>query len=146
MDRICYCASEEELEKAEEMAEPWGIPIQVGDSDKTKVLEFDRSVTQIIQIPTRQYLWLSSANLRVNNPLLVTYKDEFKGATDIWAETHLLTNIPPRGDVVTQYLPSPTANKYSKSFRIRPEYIGEYELRIHDTDGVIANDRFVVRR
>lgn len=146
MERICYCASEENIEEAEELSAPWGIPIQIGDSDKTKVLEFDRSLTQILQIPTRQYLWLSTANLRVNGALLVTYKDEFKGTVGCWAETHLITNIPHKGNVVNKIMPTPTANRYQKTFRIRPKYIGEYEVRIVDSGGIIATDNFLVKR
>ena len=134
------------MEKAEELAEPWGIPIQIGDSEKTSVLEFDRSLTQILQIPPRQYLHLSSANLRVNNALLVLYKDEFKGTEGCWAEIHLMTNVPHTGNVFEKILPTPTANGYTKNFRIRPRYIGDYELRIVDRDGVIATDNFIVRR
>lgn len=146
MDRICYCPSEEEIEKAEELAEPWGIPIQVGDSEKTSVLEFDRSLTQILQVPTRQYLHLSSANLRVNNALLVIYKDEFKGTGNCWAEIQLTSNVPHKGKIIEKYQPTPTANAYTKNFRIRPRYIGDYELRIVDNDGLIATDNFTVRR
>ena len=146
MDRICYCASEEELEEAEELSAPWGIPIQIGDSEKTKVLEFDRSQTQILQIPTRQYLHLSTSNLRVNGTVLVTYKDEFKGAMNCWAEIHLITNVPHKGNIIDKIMPAPSANKYQRSFRIRPKYIGEYEIQIVDNKGVIATDNFLVRR
>ncbi len=146
MDRICYCPSEEEIKQAEELAEPWGIPIQIGDSEKTSVLEFDRSLTQILQVPTRQYLHLSSANLRVNTALLVNYKDEFNGTKGCWVEIHLMTNVPHKGNVFEKIQATPTANEYTRNFRIRPRYIGDYELRIVDKDGVIATDNFTVRR
>jgi|TARA_B110001454_G_scaffold205137_1_gene214485 hypothetical protein len=134
------------MERAEELAEPWGIPIQIGDSEQTDLLEFDRDMTQILQIPTKQYLYLERYSLRVNTTLMVTYKDEFRGAENIWVETLLVSNLPHRGEVRERIWPQPGANPYQKSFRFRPKYIGEYEVRVCDSDGPIANDRCKVER
>ena len=146
MERICYCASKEELQAAEELAEPWGIPIQIGDTEQTNLLAFDRATTQILQIPTKQYLHLERYNLRVNTTLIVTYKDEFQGAENTWAEARLISNLPARGEVTERIQAQPGANPYMKAFRFRPKYIGEYEIRVCDSDGTIASDRFKVER
>ena len=48
MERICYCPSEDHLEEAEALAEPWGVHVQTGESQATEPLEFDREVVQIL--------------------------------------------------------------------------------------------------
>ncbi len=51
MQRVIYCPSEENLEEAQILAKTGNIPIQIGDSQKTQDLEFDRNSVSILLIP-----------------------------------------------------------------------------------------------
>jgi hypothetical protein len=51
MDRVVYFASNQMLEEAITHATKWGIAIQIGDSERTKHLEFDRSIISVISVP-----------------------------------------------------------------------------------------------
>jgi hypothetical protein len=51
MDRVVFCPSMESIEEAELIAKEWSLPIQVGDSERTKGMEFDRNKVSVILIP-----------------------------------------------------------------------------------------------
>jgi hypothetical protein len=51
LQRVIYCPSEENLEEAQILAKTGNIPIQIGDSQKTQDLEFDRNSVSILLIP-----------------------------------------------------------------------------------------------
>jgi hypothetical protein len=51
LQRVVYCPTEESLEEAQILAKTGNIPIQIGDSQKTQNLEFDRTSISILLIP-----------------------------------------------------------------------------------------------
>jgi hypothetical protein len=51
MDRVVFCPSMESIEEAELIAKEWSLPIQVGDSERTSGMEFDRNKVGVILIP-----------------------------------------------------------------------------------------------
>ena len=51
MDRVVFCPSMEMIEEAESIAKEWSLPIQVGDSDRTTSMEFDRSKVSVLSVP-----------------------------------------------------------------------------------------------
>jgi len=70
MDRIVYCQSEEQLKEAEKLAAEWSLPIQIGDSEKTKSMEFDRSKPCVVLVP-------------INNGFIMHIPDEINHAFPI---------------------------------------------------------------
>jgi hypothetical protein len=51
MDRIVYCPSEAQIDDAIKIAEEWALPIQIGDSQKTESLDFDRGKASVVMVP-----------------------------------------------------------------------------------------------
>ena len=131
MERICYCPSEEHLEEAQALAEPWGVHIQTGESQATEPLEFDRELVQILNIPTEQHFAVSSGTLRPYETLACNYVDEFTVVTDV-----LLSYDGPTG--TTQVAALNTGNPHGKGWRIRFPTSGNFKVRVHDKDGDIA--------
>ena len=52
MQRVVYCPTEDNLEEAQIIAKSGSMPIQIGDSQKTQNLEFDRTSVSILLIPS----------------------------------------------------------------------------------------------
>jgi len=63
MRRIVYCPSELNIAVAEEIAKQSGLSIQVGDSQATETMLFDRTVAQIIDVPTEHEMTFLHAYL-----------------------------------------------------------------------------------
>jgi hypothetical protein len=79
MDRIVYCQSEEQLKEAEELATEWSLPIQIGDSEKTKSIEFDRSKPCVVVVPVNNGFMMHIPD-EVNHafPIVFDYLNDFE--------------------------------------------------------------------
>lgn len=51
MKRVIYCPTSKEVEEANELSLLTRLQIQIGDSEKTKNLSFDREKIQVVEIP-----------------------------------------------------------------------------------------------
>jgi len=139
MERVIYSPSEDELEEAQSIAESNGLLIQVGDSEATKNMDFDRSKVQIISIPSVQELRLSNTFFKLGQLLRVEYIDEFDSVNGLEMrlrhETGLVEDsngkVSPCGSIIV--------------FPIRPANSGKYAGEIFDNDGVIATFTCEVR-
>jgi hypothetical protein len=79
MDRIVYCQSEEQLKEAEELAKEWSLPIQIGDSERTKSIEFDRSKPCVVVVPVNNGFMMNMPDI-VNHafPIVFDYLNDFE--------------------------------------------------------------------
>lgn len=57
MKRVIYSPTVAELERAENLSKSLKLPIQIGDSPLTEILDFDRSNIQVISIPSVKELF-----------------------------------------------------------------------------------------
>ena len=138
MERICYCPSEEHMEEAEKLAAPWGVHIQVGESDLTQSFEFDRDKPQILNLPTKQHFAISSGVLKPFETLVCNYVDEYSIVTNV--------RLAYDGtDGTTEITPILSGDPHFQSWRVRFTGVGEYKVRIFDDDGDIAFEHIYLR-
>jgi hypothetical protein len=133
MERICYSPSEDELSDAETLAEGWGVSIQVGESQRTAALDFDRDLVQILQIPTEQYLDVDPKKVRINQCVSLKYVDEFTNVKGVRVE-HTLAGM------TEEAMPLWKTLAHVREYRIRLAAAGKCEIRVFDEDGTIATD------
>jgi len=139
MERVVFCPSDEHLAEAEEMGELWCVPVQVGDSARTSILKFDRSVVGILNIPTVQRFDMERTVYWVGRPISGTYRDEFKNVIGVRG---LL--VGPQGEQDVEQ--SVFSNRYRASFKFWIDFPGDYTFKVVDDDGVIATHDFQVVR
>lgn len=77
MDRVVFCPSEDKIDEAIELAKEWVLPIQIGDSDRTKELSFDREKVTVIVIPINNYFMPFPALIKPYQPMTVDYYNDF---------------------------------------------------------------------
>jgi len=133
MERLCYSPTEEKLAEAEVLAEQWGIAVQIGDSQRTAGLDFDRDLVQVLQIPTEQHLILTERKVRVNQSVALQYVDEFSNVEGIRLEYTV-------AGVTQEVMPLWRKLPHLREYRIRFPTAGKCDIRIFDKDGTIATD------
>ena len=125
MERICYCPSEDHLEEAEALAEPWGVHVQTGESQATEPLEFDREVVQILNIPVKQHFAISDVMLKPYQTLACNYVDEFTVVHGV-----RLACDGPSGTMQVGALNS--GDPHFKGWRVRFTEPGDFKVRIYE--------------
>ena len=79
MDRIVYCQSEEQLKEAEKLATEWSLPIQIGDSERTKSIEFDRTKPCVVVVPVSNgFMMHIPDEVNYSFPILFDYINDFE--------------------------------------------------------------------
>jgi len=139
MERVIYVPSEEDLTEANNLALNTGLPIQVGDSELTSDLSFNRDETQILEIPTVQELIVSRNFFRLGQILRVEYVDEYDSVANVKMRlTH-------ESGVSEEFKGDGYFEDSSVVFKVRPKSIGKYAGDIFDNDGVIGTFSCEVR-
>jgi hypothetical protein len=77
MDRVVFCPSMENIEEAELIAKEWSLPIQVGDSERTTGMEFDRDKVSVILIPIYSGFLPFPPVIKPNRSMSFNYYDDF---------------------------------------------------------------------
>lgn len=77
MYRIVFCPESIEVEKAYDLAKEWGLPIQHGDSDRTKQMEFDRQVVQVLSVAVERGFNADEFEVGINDPMPVKYSNDW---------------------------------------------------------------------
>jgi len=139
MERVVFCPSDEHLAEAEEMGELWRVPVQVGDSARTSVLKFDRSVVGILNIPTVQRFDMERTTYWAGRPITSRYYDEFKNVTGVRG---LLVGAHGERDIEKSVF----STRYTAQFKFWIDFPGDYTFKVVDDDGVIATHDFQVVR
>ena len=76
MNRVIYCPDQGSLDKANKISLFTKLPVQIGDSIKTKNLTFDRSVVSIILVPNVIHLDFNQ-NVKKNIATRIQIYDEW---------------------------------------------------------------------
>jgi hypothetical protein len=77
MDRVVFCPSEDLLEDAIKIANEWAIPIQIGDSERTKELSFDRNKVSVVLVPIDNCFSPFPAVIKPYQPAALEYYNDF---------------------------------------------------------------------
>ena len=134
MDRVVYCPSIKKIEEATKISQETQLPIQIGDSEKTKDLIFDKKVVQVLEIPQINELF-SFGEVQQFFHQCVIYVDEFLVLKN---NTKLIIN---------QELVKPN---FEEKHRVKYSYYcvnpGVNSATIYHKDKVIKEFDFVVHR
>lgn len=93
MDRAIYCPSEEMLAEANGLAFVTFLPILLSDNEKTKNLDFDRSVVSVIKIPEYEIFRYSHESVQVGFRQHFMYENDFevlRGNTELNVDGNIL--------------------------------------------------------
>lgn len=77
MDRVIFCPDESMIKEAQRLSRLHLAPIQIGESERTKHLEFDRTEPVPLMIPTHHFVSFFPANPTVGRPYSVQYFNDF---------------------------------------------------------------------
>ena len=124
MDRIVYCPSEEQLDEASILAKEWSLPIQIGESSRTKDLVFDREKTGVIVVPVNNYFLPFPAVIKPYEPMSIDYFNDFIECSN------LEFSISTQNNIVLQTIPMRkiTHDKHHVSLPLFLDSEGHYKV------------------
>lgn len=139
MEKVVFCPDRESVKEAEALASESGLMVQVGDSEATKNLSFDRTQIQVLKIPVNQQLIVSKTFFRLGQMLRVEYIDEFDSVENV--KLRIVGDSGSNYEIDGEVFYEGAAIV----FRTRPPSIGKHIGEIFDNKGVIADFTFEVR-
>ena len=77
MDRVIFCPNESMLEDAEKLSRKFIAPILIGDNERTKNLDFNRTKPIPISIPVNHYIKINPENPKINDIIHIEYVNDF---------------------------------------------------------------------
>ena len=139
MQRVIYCPSEENLEEAQILAKTGNIPIQIGDSQKTQDLEFDRNSVSILLIPAIFSLTFNN-KVKLGVATRISLYDEWNSYTG--KDVSMVV----RSDVFdTRHTERPLYTEINSAvFVVRFKEIGSNTFTIFNNNLVIASETISV--
>ena len=140
MDRVVFCPSENELEEATKIANEWSIPIQIGDSDRTKSLSFSRDKVSVVVIPINNYFLPFPAVIKPYQPISVEYFNDFVDCSK------LVFLISTEYNIVIQTMPMKVIahDKHHVSLPLFLDSEGHYKISVEHGNEQIAGLHFSV--
>ncbi len=140
MDRIVFCQSEEFINDAVKIAEEWRLPIQVGDSDRTKNLDFDRTQISVIQIPIHNGFGPFPSVIMPLKSIVLEYFNDYIDCSSL--EFFLSTENSMMTKTVKMEIFMNDIHHISVPIYI--DLIGYYAVSVHDENGQLAKVHFGV--
>jgi hypothetical protein len=139
LQRVIYCPSEENLEEAQILAKTGNIPIQIGDSQKTQDLEFDRNSVSILLIPAIFSLTFNN-KIKLGVATRISLYDEWNSYTG--KDVSMVV----RSDVFdTRHTERPLYTEINSAvFVVRFKEIGSNTFTIFNNNLVIASETISV--
>jgi hypothetical protein len=139
LQRVIYCPSEENLEEAQILAKTGNIPIQIGDSQKTQDLEFDRNSVSILLIPAIFSLTFNN-KVKLGVATRISLYDEWNSYTG--KDVSMVV----RSDVFdTRHTERPLYTEINSAvFVVRFKEIGSNTFTIFNNNLVIASETISV--
>jgi len=77
MDRVVFCPSMDDINEAEKIAKEWSLPIQIGDSDRTTEMEFDKTKVGVVLIPVYRGFDEFPPVIKPSKSISFNYYDDF---------------------------------------------------------------------
>lgn len=133
MKRVIYCPDESILGEAVELSKKYRVPIQIGDSERTINLEFDRTKTTPLIIPEFNRIIVSPKFPRKGSLVNIDVLNDFIGMAE---DTNILVSTSD-GSVSAPYFPS-QFSAHSARFKVRFKEDGLYRLSVINKKTVIS--------
>lgn len=139
MDRVVFCPTDEDLDKAEKIAREYMLPIVRKDSPVLGNLVFDDTKVQFLLVPKEQFLKFQSTRVNAGDPIVCIYVDEFSDTNDVFMDVK-------QQDAVIKTLSqfSPFSQPHVASFRFTLAIPGSYRCEVFDKDGLIGFEEIEV--
>ena len=131
MIRTVYCMDESQMPDAEKMATEWQLAVQVGESGRTKELEFDRTKVQILQIPTERWVNVFPKISIIGHCISCDYFDEWRECSGLI----LLIESPTSG--YSLKLKPWMTETHKATWKFRLTEIGEFYCHVLNGDNKI---------
>lgn len=131
MYRVVYCPNAERMTSAEELAREWGLPIQTGDSERTKEMAFDRTEVRVLMVPTDRGFIEVPHEFPAGALIKLTYLNDY---TDCGT---LAAVVVPVGSSTQHNVRTMMLDAHRIMLPIIVSSPGQYELRIMDGDAVL---------
>lgn len=77
MDRVIFCPDESMYADAETLSKKFLAPILIGDNERTKDLDFDRSKPIPLSIPVNHYFKITPEKPKINDIIHIEYVNDF---------------------------------------------------------------------
>lgn len=77
MQRLIYCPLNQGTEEADILAQQSGLPILIGDNSYTEQLDFDRNITQVLNIPEYKELRFLYDSINQGYHQVIYYLNEY---------------------------------------------------------------------
>lgn len=128
-----YCPTPGMQDEASIICEDTLLPLQIGDSEKTKNLRFDRTVVQVLHIPEVRTFAISSKQIKKGFHQSVQYINEFDDSAKTCSLHHNGLLVKPL---------------YRESHRVMWTFVcssvGDNSLQLFDGDNIICKESFSV--
>lgn len=128
MYRVVYCPDAAHMEAAEALAKEWGLPIQTGDSERTKGMAFDRTEVRVLMVPTDRGFIEVPQEFPAGALIKLTYLNDY---TDCGTLTAVVASA---GSSVSHNVRTMMLDAHRIMLPIIVSSPGQYELRIMDGD------------
>ena len=125
MYRFIFCPSENNVEDAYALAKEWKLPIQHGDSERSKPHDFDRTKISVVTIPTNVGFNREDIKLHIGEPIVIVYADD-------WNRTEKYSFfVRPYGIKTGRdnwNIPIMNLNSHQTQMSVSFAFLGKYEL------------------
>ena len=129
MYRTVYCPYDEPDIEALKLAKTWGLPIQIKESQRTMLLEFDKTKSCVISIPTDRSLTTTKNEYQTDRIIDIKYVNDFRDCS-----TYKL--IVTAGEF-SETFSSSFKEKHKIVFKIKLKNPGEYVFEIFDGKEIV---------
>lgn len=134
MERVIYCPDESLIDEAGVISKIHKLPILVGENDKTKLLDFERSTVQVLQIPSRKELIISNNEISLGFHQVVIYINEFfelKNNIKLFINNIEISPLYEEKFKVKYLIECTTIGKYFGKITINNEQIEEFNFVVN---------------
>ena len=129
MYRTIYCPYDEPDIEALKLAKTWGLPIQIKESQRTMLLEFDKTKSCVISIPTDRSLTTTKNKYQTDRIIDIKYVNDFRDCS-----TYKLIVT---ADEFSETFSSSFKEKHKIVFKIKLKNPGEYVFEIFDGKEIV---------
>jgi len=146
MYRVVYCPNPSMMDEATKVAVEWSLPVQTGDSERTRQMSFDRSSVRVLMIPTDRGFDNVPERISPKQLVKITYLNDFMDCKKLKVKLQLKDDESRSWDVNSEVLRDAGQPSEVKTFQLDAHRIliplivsspGTYKLMVSDDDGVV---------
>lgn len=146
MYRVVYCPDASMMDEAVAVAKEWSLPVQTGDSERTRQMSFDRSSIKVLMVPTDRGFDEIPERIAPRQFVKITYSNDFVDCKTLRVKLHLKDDESRSWDVGSEVLQAAGGLPDIRTFQLDAHRIliplivssaGVYKLTVNDDNGVV---------